>query len=266
VITTWSSGTPEENMDEEILVRLSDIVSRHPWWAARTHLVLAMLERLRITPPASILEAGCGWGVNLAALEAAGYEMTGLDISRKALMRLDRPDRQLIEADLSLGLPDTVPAYACVLVLDVIEHIDDDSRAVRELGRLLKPGGRVIVSVPSLPDLYSEFDEVQGHRRRYTVQSLRACLERAGLTVEDVMWWGQWMVRPLRARKGRSRSRPGDSSVDVYKRYLSLPPWPVPWAMRVMFRIDRWRTLGHRNVIGTSLIAVAAARASVPAT
>lgn len=265
MIVTWSSGKPEENMDEEILVSLSDIVSRHPWWAARTDLVMAMLERLGIMPPASVLEAGCGWGVNLAALEAAGYEITGLDISRKALSRLDGPQRRLIEADLSLGLPDTVPAYDCVLALDVIEHIDDDSHAMRELGRLLRPGGRMIVSVPSLPDLYSEFDEVQGHRRRYTVQSLRLCLERAGLAVEDVMWWGQWMVRPLRARKRRSRGRPGDTSVAMYKRYLSLPPWPFPLAMSIMFRIDRWRTLRHRNVTGTSLIAVAAIPSPVPA-
>jgi len=252
-------------MDEEILVSLSDIVSRHPWWAARTDLVMAMLERLGIMPPASVLEAGCGWGVNLAALEAAGYEITGLDISRRALSRLDGPQRQLIEADLSLGLPDTVPAYDCVLALDVIEHIDDDSHAMRELVRLVKPGGRMIVSVPSLPDLYSEFDEVQGHRRRYTVQSLRLCLEQAGLAVEDVMWWGQWMVRLLRARKRRSRGRPGDTSADVYKRYLSLPPWPFPLAMSIMFRIDHWRTLRHRNVTGTSLIAVAAIPSPVPA-
>jgi hypothetical protein len=116
----------------------------------------------------------------------------------------------------------------------------------------------VIISVPALPDLYSEFDAVQGHRRRYTAQSLRACLEGAGFIVEDVLWWGQWMVKPLRARKRHTRSRPGDTNVDVYRRYLALPPWPAPWAMRIMFRIDRWRTLRHQNATGTSLIAVAA--------
>jgi SAM-dependent methyltransferase len=258
MIITWSSGTPEKNMDEEILVSLSDVVSRHPWWAARTDLVLELLERLRILPPARVLEVGCGWGTNLEALEAGGYHITGLDISRRALDRLDRPHRQLIEADLALGLPDTLPAYDCVLALDVIEHIDDDHLAVRELGRLLDPGGRVIISVPALPELYSEFDAVQGHRRRYTAQSLRACLEGAGLIVEDILWWGQWMVQPLRARKLRRRGQPGDTSVDVYRRYLALPPWPAPWAMRIMFRIDRWRTLRHRNATGTSLIAIAA--------
>ena len=258
MITTWSQGAPEENMDEEILVQLSDIVARHPWWAARTDIVLALLETLKIRPPANILEAGCGWGTNLEVLEAAGFRVTGLDISRRALDRLDRPDRQLIEADLSQGLPAALPAYDCVLALDVIEHIDDDSQAMRELRRLSTTEGRLIVSVPALPELYSEFDEVQGHRRRYTAQSLRRCLEEAGLEVLDLLWWGQWMVRPLRARKSGKRSRAGDTSVDVYRRYLSLPPWPVPWVMRAMFHIDRRRTLRHRNATGTSLIAVAA--------
>jgi SAM-dependent methyltransferase len=191
-------------------------------------------------------------------LEAAGFHVTGLDISRRALDRLDRPDRQLIEADLSQGLPSALPSYDCVLALDVIEHIDDDRQAMRELSRLSAPGGRLIVSVPALPELYSEFDEVQGHRRRYTAEALRSCLEEAKLEVHDVLWWGQWMVRPLEARKSHRRGRAWDTSVDIYKRYLALPLWPAPWAMRAMFRIDRRRTLRRRNVTGTSLIAVAA--------
>jgi hypothetical protein len=145
-----------------------------------------------------------------------------------------------------------------VLALDVIEHIDDDRQAMRELSRLSAPGGRLIVSVPALPELYSEFDEVQGHRRRYTAESLRSCLEEAKLEVHDVLWWGQWMVRPLKARKSHRPGRAGDTSVDIYKRYLALPSWPAPWAMRAMFRIDRRRTLRRRNATGTSLIAVAA--------
>ena len=262
MITSWSSGTPEGNMDEEILVGLRDLVSRHPWWVARAELVLSLLQRLGIMPPASVLEAGCGWGTNLEALEVSGYQMTGLDVSRKLLERLDRPDRRLIEADLSQGLPVRPPLYDCVLALDVIEHIDDDRHAVQELARLLKPGGRVIFSVPALPELYSEFDDVQGHRRRYTRKSPRACIEEEGLIIEDMLWWGQWMVRLLRARKARTRSRPGEAAVDVYRRYLSLPPWPGPSVMRIMYSIDRRRTLHRRNVTGTSLIAVVSRRLS----
>jgi SAM-dependent methyltransferase len=262
MITSWSRGSAEDNMDEDILVQLSGIVSRHPWWTSRSNIALALLNELCVFPPADILEAGCGWGTNLRALEASGYRVTGLDISRKALARLDRADRQLIEADLSQPLPQNLPKYDCVLALDVIEHIDDDRRAVQELGYLVSPAGRLVLSVPALPELYSEFDEVQGHRRRYTAESLRSCVEQSGLMVQDILWWGQWMVRPLQTRKSRRRRRSGDTNLDVYRRYLWLPPWPGPWLMRVMFRIDQWRTLRRRNVTGTSLIAVAALRSA----
>jgi 2-polyprenyl-3-methyl-5-hydroxy-6-metoxy-1,4-benzoquinol methylase len=188
MITTWSHGAPEDNMDEEILVQLSEIVSHHPWWAARADIVLALLDDLSISPPTSILDAGCGWGTNLRVMDAAGYRVVGLDVSRRALDRLDRPDRQLIEADLSQPLPRDLPRYDCVLALDVIEHIDDDCRAVQQLSGLVNPGGRLILSVPASPELYSEFDEIQGHRRRYTADSLKNCLEQAGLIVEDIFW------------------------------------------------------------------------------
>jgi SAM-dependent methyltransferase len=249
-------GMPEVNMSEQILIDLHDIVARHPWWSARADLVLALVGKLNIRAPATVLEAGCGWGVNLEAFEAAGYQITGLDVSRKMLDRLDRDDRRLVEADLSQDLPDILPTYDCVLALDVIEHIDDDCYALQQLGRLLKPTGRLIVSVPALPELFSEFDDVQAHRRRYTGEALRACIEDAGLIIEDMLWWGQWMVRWLMARKARPRGRSGEAPVDVYRRYLSLPPSPGPSVMRIMYSIDRRRTLHRRNVTGTSLIAV----------
>jgi 2-polyprenyl-3-methyl-5-hydroxy-6-metoxy-1,4-benzoquinol methylase len=257
LITSWSSGIADKNMDEAILVELAEIITRHPWWAARGQLMIDLLRRVEIHAPAEVLDAGCGWGTNLTLLEQTGYDVTGLDISRKSLQKLDRIDRKLVEADLNKDLPVEVPQFDAVLALDVIEHIDDDCQAAQRLRRLVNPGGRLILSVPAIPELYSEFDEIQGHRRRYTAESLRSCLEQAGLTVEDILWWGQWMVRPLQTRKSRRRSRPGDTGVDVYRRYLSLPPWPLTWAMGAMFRIDHRRTLRRQNATGTSLFAVA---------
>jgi SAM-dependent methyltransferase len=258
MITSWSKGTPDANMDEEILYTLCDVVAKHPWWSARADLVLALLEQLRILPPAAVLEAGCGWGINLEALETAGYQVTGLDVSRKMLDQLDRRDRQLVEADLSQPLPNHLPTHDCVLALDVIEHLDDDQFAVQQLGRLLNRTGRLIVSVPALPELFSEFDEVQGHRRRYTVASLRSCLEGSGFVVEDLRWWGERLVPLLKKRQSATRRWPGDTNVDVYRNYLALPPWPGPWLMKILFRLERHQTLRRRSLTGTSLIAVAA--------
>ena len=95
MVTTWSHGTPDVFMPEGILVRAGGRVRRHPWWQARARLVLAILDRRAIAAPARILDAGCGWGMTLEALETRGYRASGLDVSRQTLERLDRPDRQV---------------------------------------------------------------------------------------------------------------------------------------------------------------------------
>ncbi|MDQ3621404.1 MAG: class I SAM-dependent methyltransferase [Verrucomicrobiota bacterium] len=155
MIETWSKGSADECMPEEMLVSTLEKVRRHCWWDARAKLALAVLKRNDVRPPAYVLDVGCGWGVTLSALEKAGYRATGLDISPRILQMIDRPDRRLIEADLSQDLPLHSERADALLCLDVLEHIDDDQHAVRQLIRLLKPGGIGVISVPALPELFS---------------------------------------------------------------------------------------------------------------
>ena len=257
MITRWSEGPADENMAEEILVEQADRVGRHPWWRARAALTLALLGRLGVRPPARVLDAGCGWGTTLERLERAGYEAVGLDISRRTLERLDRPRRALVEADLTKPLPEDHELSDAVLALDVIEHLDDDRTAIERLGRLATPGGVVVISVPALPELFGEFDAIQGHRRRYLPETLRAAFEGTGLELDRVFWWGGWMVPLVRRQRGRSRPSPGESASEAYRRYLRLPPWPAPLALRLAFAIEQGRALNGRLRTGTSLFAVA---------
>jgi len=254
MIRTWSQGEADGNMPENLLVDLEATVCRHPWWKARARLALAALQSHGVAPPAAIIDAGCGWGTNLTALEATGYRVRGLDISRRMLERLDRPDRTLIEADLTKPLPPEAEPADGLLALDVIEHIDDDRAAVGRLGQLVRPGGVVIVSVPALPDLYSRYDEIQGHRRRYVPERLQAAFAGTGLPIEKIFWWGEWMVPVLRRmRKAGDR----DDSRKTYADYLRLPPWPAPWLMRVAYAWEHGRTLKGKLKTGTSLFAIA---------
>src|SRR6185312_16999138 len=101
-------------MAEDILVDLGELVRRHPWWRARASLTLAMLERLGVRPPARVLDLGCGWGTTLQALEARGYRAVGADISRRALLELDKPGRELVEVDLIKPLPDGIEPFDAV--------------------------------------------------------------------------------------------------------------------------------------------------------
>jgi SAM-dependent methyltransferase len=257
MIEHWTQGDAEEHMPEGILLDLGAIIRRHPWWRARAELTLDLLRDLHLRPPARVLDAGCGWGVTLESLEARGFQAVGLDVSRRTLEKLDRPGRHLIEADLSRPMPPRAAGYDAVLALDVIEHLDDDAGAVRRLARLARPGGLVVVSVPALPEMFGEFDEIQGHRRRYRPEDLEAAFEGSGLEVERVFWWGRWLVPTLRRQRARRRMKPGDSAAEGYRRYLRVPPWPLGSVSRLAFAIERRGAIRGRLGVGTSLFAVA---------
>ena len=257
MIARWSEGVADDNMAEAILVELGDRIHRHPWWQARTHLTLELLARMGIHPPSRILDAGCGWGTTLLGLERKGYQVVGADISRRALIELEKPGRELVELDLTQPLPDGIEPFDAVLALDVIEHLDDDRAAVARLGELARPGGLVVVSVPAVPELFTEFDAIQGHRRRYLMDGLRSAFDDTGLNVEQIFWWGSWMVPILKRSRGKPRSRPGESISEVYRRYLTLPPWPATLLFQAAFVLEEKRALEGKLRVGTSLFAVA---------
>ena len=111
--------------------------------------------------------------------------------------------------------------------------------------------------MPALPEMFTEFDAIQGHRRRYLPETLAAAFEGSGLELEQVFWWGRWLVPALRRQRARSRALPGESAAQVYRRYLQLPPWPLPWVARVAFSLEEGWAVRGRLATGTSLFAVA---------
>lgn len=255
MIEILSQGLADEVMPEEMLTQTLERVRSHPWWKARARLATALLGQLDIRPPASVLDVGCGWGVTFDALEAAGYATIGIDISRKILDRLDRAGRRLVQADLRQPLPSLEGGGDALLLLDVIEHVDDDRQLLAHAAKLLRMGGVAIISVPALPELFSEFDRIQGHRRRYLPSDLRSAFLQTGLEVERVFWWGQWMV-PILKRRGKDSNAAGDKA-KTYADYLRLPPWPIPWFMKLAYKWEQSKALSDRLRTGTSLFAIA---------
>jgi SAM-dependent methyltransferase len=257
MIERWSEGVADDHMAEDLLVELGAVVRRHPWWRARARLTLRLLHDLGVEPPARVLDAGCGWGVTLDALEDRGYQAVGMDVSRRALEQIDRPGRALVQADLTKPSPTAVDRFRAVLALDVIEHLDDDREAVRRLGALVEPGGALVVSVPALPTMFSEFDAVQGHRRRYLPDTLAAAFDGSGLHLERTFWWGRWLVPVLSRQRRRARSVSGEPPARVYRRHLRLPPPGGSWLLALAFRIEEKSAIRGAIHSGTSLFAVA---------
>lgn len=102
---------------------------------------------------------------------------------------------------LQFGLPTDIPLKEkvdTVIMMNVLEHIEDDAEALRSLARVTVPGGRIIIWVPGYMQLYGDFDRKVGHVRRYTPKTLRSAVQRAGLQVGvlkpinmlgGIAWW-----------------------------------------------------------------------------
>ena len=251
---------PADDRDyPETLVRLvADVETRHFWFAARNAVILATMRRtLGALPGRRLLDVGCGTGFVLAALEAAGMEVTGIDMHASSLGLA----RARVRGPLVLSTATDLPFFAdfdVVTLFDVIEHVEDDAGVLREAQRVLAPGGAVIVTVPAGPDLWTAYDEVTGHKRRYDRDMLRRTIERAGLVPAYV---GYFNVLPLVAQVLQrrlatpKRSGAGDV-VSIVRQALRVPPAPVNALLGLSVRLEApLRALPW--IRGGSLIAVA---------
>src|SRR5205085_11569628 len=112
----------------------------------------------------------------------------GVDVSQDALAFCRARGLANVRHGEAEKLPYEDGAFDLVTGLDVVEHLDDDVAGLREMRRVLRPGGRVLLFVPAFMFLWGLQDEVSHHRRRYRLPELRCVLEQAGLEVERMTY------------------------------------------------------------------------------
>jgi SAM-dependent methyltransferase len=181
-------GVKAESFSKERLARLGQIEGWHFWFSGRRTLVRELMNRTPMDHPLH-LELGCGTGSMARDLKARGHRVVAVDLRHEGLerSRLMDPSAMLVRADATC-LPFRNVSFDVVTALDVLEHLDDDA-ALLQLHRVLKPGGRMILSVPAMPWLWSARDEDAGHLRRYTPRLLEAALLRARLSVVAIRYY-----------------------------------------------------------------------------
>jgi SAM-dependent methyltransferase len=130
----------------------------------------------------NILEVGIGHG-GYGDYVPASASYCGLDIDPQnvADARERYPSRSFIEGDVTSDefLRLEAKGFDTVLCCNVLEHIEDDRRAVRNMLRVLVAGGRLLLLVPALPALFNDLDRIAGHQRRYTKETLTAAIDPA---------------------------------------------------------------------------------------
>jgi SAM-dependent methyltransferase len=155
---------------------------RHWWYRGRRRVLNAVLARLDLPPRARVLDAGCGSGRTLDDLARHG-EAHGVELNPLGVEAARQRGHEVREGPVE-AIPYEDASFDLVTCLDVLEHTDDDVKALRELRRVARPGGSLVVTVPAHPRLWSRHDEVNGHRRRYTRRALREAARAAGWEVE----------------------------------------------------------------------------------
>lgn len=188
------------DMSDETFEAMAKLEEQHWWFEGKRRLVVQELRReLGMRAPGGLaLDVGCGTGRTLAALAALDYRPVGTDLSVTALGHAQEalpPTAALVRA-VAEQLPLPPGSVDCLVSLDVVEHLDDDVRALREYRRVLCPDGVLIVAVPAYQWAWSDHDVQLGHRRRYTRTEIAGAAIEAGLDVRRVTHFHSWLVPP----------------------------------------------------------------------
>ena len=165
---------------------LYQVEETHWWYLGRRRIIRSLVEKIRTTlnnPDPKILDVGCGTGANLKMLAACG-RAEGVDISPQAVEFCRERGLNAVKLGAIEHLPYDNNSFEIVTALDVVEHLDDDVAGLREMRRVLRPDGRLLLFVPAFMFLWGVQDDVSNHRRRYTMPGLLKAVEAAGFSVE----------------------------------------------------------------------------------
>ena len=229
-----------------------NIQKQHWWFVTKKDIILdAIAGHVQLQKDNTVLDIGCGSGLMLNALDELA-NTSGMDMSDEAIQF----SKEIFKGSIKQGsLPDNVPfsneSFDLITALDVIEHIDEDIESLKAIRYLLKPSGKAIITVPAYMFLWSSFDEMNEHKRRYTLPELRQKLISAGFQIEKISYFNTilfpivYIVRKLNNLLGRD----GASDVD-------MPGRPMNFILKSIFGLEKYLLRLMNLPFGVSILAV----------
>ncbi len=238
-------------MDRDVYDRMAQHDATHWWYVARRRILAGLIaDRIRPAKNARILEVGCGTGHNFDMLGQFGtVDAIEIDDGARAVAetRLGRP---ILTAPLPALTGISDGAYDMIALLDVLEHIDDDHASLASLRRKLKPGGKILLTVPANPWMWSAHDRAHHHHRRYTKAGLAQVARNAGLKIELISPFNS-LLFPVAAAARLVGKLIGKSTSDD-----QMPSAPVNAMLTRIFGLERHLVGRLPLPAGVSIVAI----------
>lgn len=253
-------------MNRDEYDRMFRMEESHWWFLARRDLVVMALDRF-LSPNAPdpdavrVLDVGCGTGGTLTRLSAFG-DVCGLDVEPLALAGCHARGQRRVTLGLAEALPFADATFDAVIAMDVLEHVGEDSIAVREMARVLRAGGVLLASVPAIAALWSPHDEALMHRRRYSAGPFRSLLRSVpglDLVYSTHIVTALLPIAYVVRRAQRRRQRPGETP----RADVGQPAAPLNGLLYRWHRAEGALALRVPLPFGLSLFAVARKQAGV---
>lgn len=172
------------------------------FWSVWRFEALKKVLKGELSSGKKILEIGCGSGMFLRQLENdLGIVADGCDLNVAALERAAAVSGKLFVYNILDHHPSMISQYDIVMLLDVLEHIADDALFLKAAADCLRPGGVLVVAVPAHPWLFSVYDRMVGHQRRYSSTQLYRLLYHLNNIKPAISFWGFALLPLLMFRK-----------------------------------------------------------------
>ena len=192
----WVSETHSKiSYPEGGLSRFVDVEQRSFWFRHRNRCIVAAISHY--PPQGAIVDVGAGTGFVASGLRDAGFEVIAVEPNVDGALIAHRRGLEQVVCGSFDDIGFAPSSIAAIGLFDVLEHIEDDSGALARFRRVLKPGGRLYITVPSYDFLFSSEDLAVNHFRRYTVSSCSRVLERAGFVTEYHSYLFLFLLVPI---------------------------------------------------------------------
>lgn len=231
----------------------AQIEENHWWFVGRRELFARLLAKeIGDGRDLRVLDIGTSTGTNLRMLKELGYrQVTGLDASPEAARHCEQKGLGRVELGDVCAMPFADHSFDIVLATDIIEHVDDDLLALREIRRVLRPGGRALITVPAFASLWGPQDTLAHHKRRYLRTPLRDLVTRAGFGIRRCFYFNYILFAPIwLARRILRVIKPNLSSENE----INTPA--VNGILKFLFRIDVRTAEWLSPPLGVSILAL----------